>query len=335
MYSYLRSKTKRQKLDSSWNRITENITFNNIEYFSHFISHFCSHLYGKTKKNDEFKTIRSNVDKLKAEKLLVSLLKNSNYYSYFLEPEKLKQNNKFNDSKVFIALKYFKDLNIRQVRPLLLSLFEKFDNEKMSKKDFVACINCLEIFYFLYSTLLKNTTNTIDNSIINLSKNILSYTGESNYKYIKNELQKYISETDKAIESFKYLGYSNKNKKFKNSSNRRVINYIFYKFEKYYDENDEIEPKITSIEHINNDSESNDYMSYIGNLLPLSVKLNNKIADKSYDKKIEYYKKSKLFSVKEFLENNASKNEWTNEDIINRGNAIARLGLSKIWIFDK
>ena len=29
-----------------------------IDFFSSFISHYCTHIYGKTKKNEEFKAIR-------------------------------------------------------------------------------------------------------------------------------------------------------------------------------------------------------------------------------------------------------------------------------------
>lgn len=233
-----------------------------------------------------------------------------------------------------MALKYFKDLNIRQVRPLLLSLFEKYDEKIIDMDEFQQCVELVEIFYFLYSTVLKNTTNIIDNAIIDLSKSIHASKETKYRELIKNKLKKFISEKNKIKENFKYLGCSNKNKKFKNSSNKRTINYIFTKFEHYYDENDEMEPKITSIEHILGDSEDDDRACYIGNLLPLSSRLNNKISLKPYKDKIQYYKKSKLLSVIEFLKLNETKEDWLENDIEERGMKLAEIAFSKIWIFD-
>jgi len=333
LYSYLRKKAQAQKLDNLWAKIINNVTFNDTDYFSAFISHYCTHIYGKTKKNDEFKTIRANTLKSKAEELLISLNKNSLYYSFILEPSKLK-GTEFYDEKIVLSLKYFKDLNIRQVRPLLLSLFEKYDEKIIDMDEFQECVELVEIFYFLYSTVLKNTTNIIDNTIIDLSKSIHASRETKYRELIKNKLKKFISEKNKIKENFKYLGFSNKNKKFKNSSNKRTVNYIFTKFEHYYDENNEMEPKITSIEHIMGDSEDNDRACYIGNLLPLSSRLNNKILSKPYKDKIQYYKKSKLLSVIEFLKLNETKEDWLENDIEVRGMKLAEIAFSKIWIFD-
>lgn len=333
LYSYLRKKAQAQKLDNLWAKIINNITFNDTDYFPAFISHYCTHIYGKTKKNEEFKTIRANTFKTKTEELLVSLHKNSMFYSYILEPTRLK-GTEFYDERIVLSLKYFKDLNIRQVRPLLLSLFEKCDEKVINMNEFQKCVELVEIFYFLYSTVLKNTTNAIDNTIIELSKSIHS-SNEMNYSdLIKDKLKKFVSEKAKIKENFKYIGFSNKNKKFKNSSNKRTVNYIFTKFEHYYDENNELEPKISSIEHILGDSDENDKTCYIGNLLPLSSRLNNKISSKPYKVKIQYYKKSKLLSVVEFLKSNENKADWGDNDIEERGKNLADIAFSKIWLFD-
>ena len=332
LYSYLRTKPKVQKLDNSWAKILENVTSKDIDFFSLFISHYCTHIYGKTKKNEEFKAIRENTPKSNVEGLLTSLVKNSQYYSFFLDPHSLKDTI-FYDDKIELSLKYFKDLNIRQVRPLLLSLFEKYEDNNIDLKELVKCVTALETFYFIYSTVLKNTTNIIDNSIVSLSKKIHTSSNTSFYSTIKDELQKYITEGDKARENFRCLGFSNKNKKFKNSSNKRTMNYIFYKFEKYYDSNDELTPKISSIEHVMCDSEDNDICCYIGNLIPLSSKLNNKIANNPFSQKLLRYKTSKLLTVVEFVNEYNAYADWTEEDIKKRGEKLSEIAFDKIWVF--
>lgn len=332
LYSYLRTKNKRVRLDSHWAKIQSNVTTNSTEHFANFISNYCTHIFGKTKKNEEFKTIRDNTEKANVELLLNSLYEDSAYYSYFLSPEKIKNSQEYHED-VYVALLYFKNLNIRQVRPLLLSLFEKKNKSIISDDSFTNSIKMLESFYFLYLTVLKNTTNMIDNSITSLACKISKAESCDPETMIRNELGTFITEKDYIKSQFTAIGYSNKNKKFKNSSNKKTVDYIFLKFENYYDINDEVTPKITSIEHIMGDSEDIDYTSYIGNLLPLSSKLNGKLGSKPYVQKIEYYKKSKLLTVKQFVENHGTKSDWSIDNIQDRGRRLAEIAVNDIWKF--
>lgn len=332
LYSYLRKKAQIQKLDKGWSKIVSNLTFAKIDYFSTFISHYCTHIYGKTKKNEEFKTIRTNTPKNKTESLLTSLIDNSLYYSFFLDPSKLKEYS-FNNTILHDSLMFFKNLNIRQVRPLLLSLFEKCSEGIIDLTEMVKSVSLLETFYFLFTVVSKNTSNTIDSAIISLSTSIHSSKDKHPSELIKEELAKYVSEKEKLKANFTFIGYSNKNKNYKNSSNKKIVNYIFKRIEKFYDENDELEPKINSIEHILNDSETDTLPCYIGNLLPMSPKLNNKAGDKSFAEKLVFYKRSKLLSVSRFIEANGEKTEWLETDISSRGKELAKLSIENIWVF--
>lgn len=297
LYSYLRSKEKIKNLDSKWSKIMANVATDKKDYFPAFISHYCAHKFGKIGKNDEFKEIRNKVPKSKVEELLTSLYRCSIYYSYIIDPDKYKAE-KDSSYSVYVSLKFFHNLNIRQARPLILSLFEAFnDTNKIQKEQFEKSMTLLENFYFMYVVLLKKTTNKVDNTIMQLSKNIFEATDTIDAcQMLRDELSKFVSEKDNIKAQFKVIGFSNKNPKFDNSSNKKCVNYIFEKIEKFYDENDELPTiKIASIEHIYNDSESEDFASYIGNLLPLSKRLNNNISNKSFEEKITF----KLSSARE------------------------------------
>lgn len=334
LHSYLRTKSNMQLLESSWNSIIENVTFDGIDHFSMFISHYCTHCYGKTKKNKEFDEVRKRTDKKDVKNLLISLTKNSKYYSYFIDPVKMRKEEYYSEG-VNISLEYFKKLNIRQVRPLLLSLFEKVEEKSIVNEEFAECLRIMETFYFIYSTVLKNTTNIIDNTINNLAKKIHDCKKEKWSEELIKELSKFVSEKEKIIECFSTIGFSNKNKKFKNTSNKRAVNYVFTKFERYYDVNDENVAKISSIEHIMNDDKDIDYCSYIGNLLPISSRLNHKIDSKPFADKIIWYKRSKLNSVKIFVDEYSGHESWCEEDIKKRGKKLAVEGLNNIWLLSK
>ena len=87
-------------------------------------------------------------------------------------------------------------------------------------------------------------------------------------------LLKFIPDDDLLIDQLSHIGYSNKNPKFKNSSNKKIINYILLKLENSYDVQGELELNcISSIEYIMGDDEEKDCTAYIDNLLPFSKKL--------------------------------------------------------------
>lgn len=334
-YSYLRSGEKLKNLDSKWDKIISNVVTEKSDYFSAFITHFCIHKFGKIKKNEEFRTIRDKTNKNDAYNLLNSIWKCSIYYSYIINPDKYRYQNG-NFYEVYTALNFFHSLNIRQVRPLVVSLFEAYEDKQFIKSDdFVKTMNALETFYFMYVVLLKGTTNQIDNSIISLAKKISNSNEEMNaFELIKAELSKYISEREKIKDEFQTIGYSNKNKKFNNSSNKKCVNYILEKIEKSYDKHDEMQNiKVSSIEHIFNDNEIEDFASYIGNLLPLSKRLNNKSDNKDFSYKLEQYKKSNLLSVKRFVSNYSDKTSWGEIEIKERSKKLADYCFSDIWIF--
>lgn len=329
IYNYMRSSGKQQKVTNVWSKIASNLTFKKINGFSWFLSHYCTYKYGKTKKNEEFKTIRKNTLKSKVEALLDSLYKNSVYYKYIEEPEEYR--NEIDYSKIiYSSLVFFKNLNIRQVRPVILSLFEKYNEKNIDKKTFENVILLLEKFYFIYVIVLKNNTNTIDNMIATLPKKIHE-DNKIDLETIKAELCHFLPERSIIISSFYTIGFSNKNKKYNNSSNRKITNYILKRIEKYYDKNDELNVEIKSIEHIMSDSENDDYTSYLGNLLPLSDRMNNKIGNQPYQQKKLSYAKSNLLTVKKFLNHYSDVVDWTEETIKKRTQKIAEMAVDDIW----
>jgi hypothetical protein len=85
-----------------------------------------------------------------------------------------------------------------------------------------------------------------------------------------------------------------------------------------------------SIEHILPD-DGTEQNGKIGNLLPLSSNINQNCGDEDFQKKIEKYKNSNFKTVKDFLEFNSSKIEWTTKDINDRTETLAKLSYERIW----
>lgn len=331
LYSYIRTQAGKKKLNAHWKRIQENVTVDETDHFANFISNFCVHKYGRIKGESDFTTIKTKTDKTKVEELLENLYDDSVFYSYILRPDEYTSDAPDSD-KVVVALDFFKKMGIRQVRPLLLSLFESEKKNTISHKEFVKCILLLEHFYFLYIYVLQYKTNLTDEAVFKLAKTIHE-GAEKPRELIIEELGLYITEKDKLKQQFVTIGYSRKNPKYKNSSNRHLVNYMLYKIEKYYDTNDEGTPKIASIEHIAPDDEFINENSYIGNLLPLSTRMNGNVGDKPLKEKVIAYRKSNLFMVKKFIDNYGTKEEWNRDDILERGKRLSEIAIDYVWKF--
>ena len=329
IFSYMRYKTKQDKAYSTWEKILSNLTSDSKDSIKNFIRHYCIHCFEKSKGKNEFKIIRDFTKKDEVEKLLNSLSLCSNYYSLILNPDSLK-NTKYYSLKSYIALNFFKKMNIRQVRPFLLSLFEIFDLNKISLNEFSNILETMETFYFLYVILVKFTTNTIDSSITNLA-----FMMHENSKFDRDEFDKFLNRFLPNIElienNFKKLVFSNHNKKYKNSSNRRVIEYIFIKIELSSSNQDELPLKIPSIEHILDDSAGTDDVAFIGNLLPLSTKLNKKCKGKTFAQKLDIYKESRFNLTIKFVEKYKDVIDWDDNNINKRSSDLMHSYFSDIW----
>jgi len=328
IYNYMRTKSKQMKVTTVWDKIVDNLTTEKTEYLSPFIRHYCSHCFGKTKKDQEFRTIRDNTPHSQVEELLNSLSICSTNYKYILNPETIK-GTIFCSEKIFTSLNFFSKLNIIQVRPLILSIFETTKEDENIKK-IENALEILECFYFIYTIVNKSTNNNIDKTITELSVEIHN-SKNIDLSKLQKSLSNFILDKVACCTNFTRLGYSNRIKEFKNSARKRAVDYVFSKIEKYLDKSNNFYIKIPSLEHIMPDSSNDIYACYIGNLLPLPIKLNNKCKDKNLDKKVMLYKQSKFIVVDEFLSHNSSKASWQKEDIIKRGELLAEKYFIPIW----
>ena len=318
-YKKKKKNSKNDGAKKQWENIVNNLVSEYNDNMSNFFSHYIIHKYGiKSSKKGE------------VDDLLLDLVKKSNYYSVICDPSK-NYALPFLSKTVINALIFFKDMNIRQIRPVLLSLFNCADSGLISQTVLDDIIKYLESFYFISVVLAKNKTNNLENIICNYAHKLENEFNSKVIEEFMNSLSKYKISYDSFENYFCDIVYSKKNVKFKNSSNKKVVFYVLKKIEIYYNTENDYDLNKFSIEHIKCDDEKNDEIAKIGNLLPLSEKRNNKISNADFDTKVEQYKKSNLLTVKRFLTNYSTKKVWDESDIINRTKKIANMCYKNVW----
>ena len=330
IFSNIRKNSERNSAIKMWNEITNNLIFEGKSYFKLFLSHYCIHIYNKDKNKNEFNLIKENNNKSECKKLIKDLKKNSLYYKYIICPEKV-IGTKYNEYNIFGSLEFFNQQGIRQVRPALMSAFERFDDKTIDAKKFARLLKLLENFWFMYSTVCHGQTHDIDKMMYSLSVYIHN-TSNIDFKYIVKELSKYTYEKDRLYDNFSVIGYSRKNRKYRTTKNKYAVQYVIKNIESSYYPGGDLIPNIQSIEHILNDDENKEHSSYIGNLLPYNRKANSKIGNASFKEKLLRYKESDYKTVKRFINmcNDQKIDKWGLNQIKNRGKELADYYFKKI-----
>lgn len=314
-----RAKTK-------WDNIRSNIELvsKSDNNFSNFINHYWISSYEKLKDDDEiYHNFKVNITKEKMVAFLNDLEKNSkNYIGITLS----------NKSEILSELEFtlnsFKLFRTTQVRPILLSLYHNYDNNIISEKELLKYLRRIENFHFIFSAICSTSANRIEKLYHNYSSEIKNNFSKQLMEKFFEDLESKKPDFQAFKRNFALKGYSNKNNELKN--NRSLVNYILQRIEYYKLNTTEFLINNITIEHITPDDGS-ELNAKIGNLLPLSGNINQNCGDENLEKKIVKYKNSNFKMVKDFLEYNQDRSEWTSKDINERTENLAKLSYEKIW----
>ena len=217
-----------------WTKIEENMNMCNGN-MEQFLSHFVTYRYYKpTKDEGVFRIIKSNTDKNEVNVLLDDILEASKRYIIFYHPDK------GNTSIVTKCLQFFELVNHRQFRPLFMALMEAKDQEYYTDKQLDDICTYLKNFSFAYTLVMRNTSNNIDTKIHELSQEIYKQHSELAFNKIKIELNKFYPQYSEFEAAFLNVGFSNKNKKYSNSNNRKRMRYIHCEIEEYEQKTNEL-----------------------------------------------------------------------------------------------
>lgn len=330
IFKYAQPQYSTDRAKEIWSKIEKNMEECNGN-MEQFLSHFVTYKYCKpTKDEGIFRIIKTNTNKMEVNVLLDDLLDASERYIMFYHPE-LVTSVTIQKCLQFLAL-----VGQRQFRPLVMALMDAHARGYYTNKQLDNICNYLKNFSFAYTLVMKNTSNNIDKKVHELSQEVYTQHTDEALNKIKIVLNKFYPEYTEFEIAFLNIGFSNKNKKYMNSNNRKRMRYIHSTMEEYEQSTNELicNLKECSLEHIMNDSECNACTCRVGNILLLSEDINNKMGNATFEEKKMKLKNSKLATVRKFLDNYGSFDEWDEEKINNRTKAIAKLAYDKIWKVD-
>ena len=212
----------------------------------------------------------------------------------------------------------FESLNfyrVTQPRPFLLALLEFRTNGVIGQTDFIRMVENIERFHFIFSNLCKERASGLESKYSRAAKSLYaSGSNKSAAKSILNDLTIYLANKRPDEESIR----NSLSLVFFSSSaglDRKVIQTVFVKSERYLQKTSELNVASMSIEHIREKSSRATWVDVIGNLIPLDESINNAIpSNLSFSEKKQFYGNSQFKLVDDFLSLNPQ-SSWEKEDM--------------------
>ena len=195
--------------------------------------------------------------------------------------------------------------------------------------DFIKLLDKIVTFHFRYNTICKLKPSGWDQSYSSWAIQLRNCTNKRDLQELLDKIYEKLDERVPTEEEFiakflQNLWFTNKK-----ASQKNLIRFIFDRIECKKRNTGELTAHLYTLEHISPQKGKADYVGLVGNLLPLCSEINGDIADREPSEKLDYYKKSELTLVKEFVSEVISGeynlDTWDAEQVQARTEAIAKL----------
>lgn len=256
-------------------------------------------------------------------KFLDSLITAANFYVKISDPlpSDFRQQE---EREVYLSLAALELFRANSSKILLLALLDIREKNLITLSDFIKVLNCLENFHFITTAVCSIHVPGIERIYSNKA---IAFRKSQSIKESKDIMYSLIRELSSKVPDFQNFRKALSKIYFIDGKPRykKLIQYIFRRWEAYLRVTNELEMAEITIEHIMPQASDNPNVGLLGNLLPLAGQLNHTAGDKDFLTKMSFYKRSQFKIVMQFVEKYSGKEEWNEKDIFQRTNEIAKI----------
>ena len=290
---YIQPSSKRDDAKKEWEKI-ENILNKNI---SLFFPHYVIHKYGEKadkKENRAYKILSKNEKGKNATDLLNDIKLKSLYYNKISEPK-----NHLCSKTEYKVFNFLKSRKQRQFRPLFLSIMHQKDKGRINEGEYCEYLLFLYNFFVCYNIIGEENSNKLEEVVHRYSVLLENEFNEITAKQFFISIKSRIPSLEWFIIAVKKLGYSSsKHTLFTGSQKSNRMKIVIDILEDYFGG---VTDSDYTLEHIIPDSNDDEHVVQLGNILPLEEELNQECKNKPISEKIEIYKKSKFKLTQNFV----------------------------------
>lgn len=238
------------------------------------------------------------------------------------------------DKKIYNSLNALRLFGITQCRPFILALFKAKSKGKLRHRDMINAMVLIEKFHFMFNAVCSLRPSGIEGAYSKAARSINdpSSSKESNGQVIE-QLSALLSNRKPELtvftEKFSDILFTNEKTKQK-----KLIQYIISQIETSRHPHAELKPDSITLEHIESQSNGNSKeIGMIGNLLPLSKRLNEMAENKNVAQKIAIYSQSEYAMVAEFVSEYGGlyNNNWSESEIKDKTDRLSGEAYMSIW----
>lgn len=304
---------------SRWNTIENNLGKSIHRFFSHYTIHKYKGNSNEYNGYTDYKIMQKIYKGKETSELLADILSKSNLYSKIISPC-IKGDDKNCTPEEYNLFSFLKSRRQEQFRPLLLSILHKYSTSEICDENYKMILIFLYDFFVCFNIIGEETSNKISNIINSKAKELEDDYSDELLSELIEKLCNKLPKLDSFVNSFKLIGWSHHDNYYADDKFKKKVKIILEIFEKSKNANGECTE--FTIEHIIDDSLGED-SAKIGNLLPLEDTLNNQCEGKSFEEKMEIYKKSNFYITREFVDRYSNK-PFTVKEIESRSEYMAK-----------
>lgn len=309
-----------------WKEIKSNLKSreDNIN-LSAFFRHYWISKYEFLTENKIYTSFQKHIEKDKSNytEFVNNLVKASLDYTKIVSPQ-------INDWKqqetkiIFEHLNSLKIFKVAQPRPILMTVLSLYDKKLLKLSDLINFLDKLQKFHFIFSAICSSRASGLESTYSKYSRILNSTDDKSNIKSTINDL---ISNLSKKIPSFEIFDNSFKKLKFSDNytKDKKLIQYIFKTLELSMQHTDELSINNITLEHIESQKVTADWVLEIGNIIPLAKSINSSIGNDKLALKLPELKKSELRIVQDFCKKYEKEEFWTKDLSLNRTVELSEL----------
>jgi len=228
------------------------------------------------------------------------------------------------EREIYSSLAALELFRASSAKILLLALFEIRRKNLITLNDFISTITKVENYHFIATTICLINAPSLERlystNAIAFRRSTSIYDSKEILSSLTKELEALLPDYGTFKEGLSKIFFLDGKPRYK-----KLIQYIFKKWEAYLIATNELEMAEITLEHILSQSSDNPHVGMLGNLLPLAGQLNHTAGNKDFISKLELYKKSQFKTVRQFVIKYQQKDKWDERDIIIRTNEIAKL----------
>ncbi|NPE30771.1 DUF262 domain-containing protein [Methanococcoides sp. SA1] len=298
-----------------------------------FFRHFWLSKYGFTSEGRIYKSFKKHMSNgvLECNSFLTLLQENSKYYTSFVNPQESDWPQQ-EEKSIFRSLQALSLFKVVQPRPLLLALSRARANNKINITDHIEILLVLENFHFIFTAICSSRASGIDGKYSKAARDLEECTTIVKARKVLSDLKvDLIGKIPSKVEfqnNIAKLWFTNRKTK-----DKKLIQYIFRKIEKYSRQTQELTTDFITLEHIIPQSEASAsaYVGLLGNLLPLDQKINQVVDTSPFAEKITHFNNSELTIVNQFVAEYGTLANWTESKIRSRTQKISNQAYDDVW----